>query len=180
MDESTTNMVTNVFLFAPKGTIICCAINEPECMYDSKVCDWGVIYKQIEGHQESHGQKVVLECAFFTKDSTFLITSAKEEYIEAGATEALRLRQARSLHQYYEWWIRAFQSSFPLVKDHFIYKQNVERGVILFCAVGIFNLRTRTVRIDQIIPTYIKNFGAGANNFYETLLGFRNRFQKVY
>lgn len=40
--------VGNVFVFAPSGLIIACALNAPGSMHDSVIADWSGIYMKLE------------------------------------------------------------------------------------------------------------------------------------
>lgn len=38
----------NVFVFAPNGFIIACAVNAPQHMHDSCIAEWGAVYGNLQ------------------------------------------------------------------------------------------------------------------------------------
>ena len=64
-------------------------------------------------------------------------------------------REATAMRQSSEWGMRALQSSFPRLKDRFIYEETGERKIILKMMVLLFNVRSRRVGINQILNTYM-------------------------
>ncbi len=68
-----------------------------------------------------------------------------------------RKRAATSTRQAAEWGMQAFQSSFPWVKDWFVYKEQGERCLIMKMIVLSYNLRANIVGINQIQNFYMPN-----------------------
>ncbi len=56
-----------------------------------------------------------------------------------------------------EWGMWAFQSSFPQVKDQFVYKEQGERQLMMKMLVHLYNLHAIIVGINQIQNFYIPN-----------------------
>lgn len=160
--------VSNVFVFAPAGTIIACAINAPGSMHDSQIAEWGGVYEKLEQCFNVHGGRVVVDSAFSQGQYPFLIKSAQDETNAEGALEVIRIRQATSARQASEWGMRAFQATFPRMKDRFMYEEHGERKLMLNCAVLLFNLRSRMVGINQILSTYMPHLSVEANLFLQS------------
>ncbi len=59
-------------------------------------------------------------------------------------------RQATLARQTAEWGMWMFQTSFPRVKDRFVYKERGERRICLKMLVLLYNMRARMVNINQI------------------------------
>ena len=60
-----------------------------------------------------------------------------------------RKRQATSMRQAAEWGMRAIQSSFPRLKDTFVYEETGERRIVMKMLCLLYNLRARTVGINR-------------------------------
>ena len=60
------------------------------------------------------------------------------------------------MRQSAEWGMRSFQSSFPRVKDRFIYEETGERQIVLVMMVMLFNYSSIKVGITQIKNVYMK------------------------
>ena len=61
--------------------------------------------------------------------------------------------------------MRAFQGSFPWIKDRFVYEERGERKAVLLCMVLLYNLRSRLVGINKILHTYVPHLSVEANHF---------------
>ena len=59
------------------------------------------------------------------------------------------------MRQSAEWGMRAFQASFPRIKDRILYEEKGERKIILKLLVYLFNYRANHVGINQIKNTYL-------------------------
>ena len=60
--------------------------------------------------------------------------------------------------------MRAIQSSFPCLKDTFVYEETGERRIVMKMLCLLKNLRARTVGINQIKNVFMKKLDEGANN----------------
>lgn len=164
--------VGNVFAFAPSGLIIACTVNCPGTMHDSQICDFGGLYDRLGEYFERYGGRIVVDSAFCRGDFPYLIKSAQDESAANGLEEVVTLRQATALRQAAEWGMRAFQGSFPRMKDRFIYEENGERKVVLWATVLLFNIRSRLVGLNQIQSTYMPHLSVEANFFLRDTFGF--------
>ena len=67
------------------------------------------------------------------------------------------------MRQSAEWGMRAFQSSFPRIKDRLSYEEAGERKLILRCLILIYNYRANKVGINQIRNTYMVELSKDGN-----------------
>ena len=69
------------------------------------------------------------------------------------------------MRQTVEWGMRAIQSSFPRLKDTFVYEDTGERRILMKMVCLLYNLRARTVgRINQIKNVFMRHLDVNANN----------------
>ena len=157
--------VSNVFVFAPTGVVIACALNAPGAMHDSIVAEWGHVYQKLKKSFDSHGGLCVVDSAFCKHHYPFLLKSSQDCVVGSeGTRESIAtLRQATSARQASEWGMRAFKGTFPRLKDRFVYEERGERKVVLMCVVLLYNLRSRLVGINQILHSYMPHLSAEAN-----------------
>jgi hypothetical protein len=64
-----------------------------------------------------------------------------------------RKQQATSMRQAAEWGMRAIQSSFPRLKDTFVYEDTGEHRILMKIVCLLYNLRARTIGINQTPTT---------------------------
>ena len=137
--------VTNVFCFCPYGTVPIVCFNVPGCVHESQVVWWGNIYNKFEIVWNSDGLKCVLDSAFGKVNREFLVKSSQDHMTaDAGITDEQLMienlqskRAATSMRQSTEWGMRAFQASFPRVKDRFKYEETGERGYVISVAATV-------------------------------------------
>ena len=67
------------------------------------------------------------------------------------------------MHQSAEWGMRAIQSSFPRLKDRFVYEETGERKIIFKFMLLLYNVRARRVGINQIQNTYMPHLNKDVN-----------------
>jgi hypothetical protein len=164
--------VTNVFCFCPDGTIPIAFFNVPGSVHDSQVADWGNVYDKLEFVYQKTGGKCTVDSAFGRIQREFLIKSSPDSLVGSGRTREEVIHQVRigrdaiSMRQASEWGMRTLQSSFPRLKDRFIYEENGERRIMLQMIVLLFNLRARLVGINQIRNTYMPYLMEDANLHY--------------
>ena len=80
---------------------------------------------------------------------------------------------ATSMHQSAEWGMRSLQSSFPQIKDRFVYEEKGEKRIMLKIMILLYNLQARMVGISQIKNAYMPLLGVDANEemfFFKCLL----------
>ena len=93
-------MLEMFFVFAPNGAIIACAVNAPGAMYDSKIADWGIIFKKLEDVYDRTGDRCVVDLAFAKGIYPFLVKSSQDYLINAEHVEQVaEVRQATSARQ---------------------------------------------------------------------------------
>ncbi len=157
------HFVTSVLCFAPDGTIPACFYNVPGCSHDSTVADWGGLYSKLERVYDQTGLKCVIDSAFCTTNSNFLIKSS-QDYLTASPTahtmeeqllDIAIKREATSMRQAAEWGVRAVQSLFLRLKDTLVYEERGERRRILTCLLLLYNLHARKVGMNQIRAVYL-------------------------
>ena len=76
------------------------------------------------------------------------------------ATEATAMRQSA------EWGMRAFQSSFPRIKDRIGFESIGQRKLMMKVMVLLFNLRAQRVGINQILNVYMPSLNVNVNELY--------------
>jgi hypothetical protein len=153
--------VTSVLCFCPDGTIPIAAFNMPGSFHDSTVAEYGGVYAKLEEMFNRYGVKCTADSAFGGKTYPFLIKSSQDPLLATGETQDDILAQvciqleATSMRQAAEWGMRAVQSSFPRLKDRFLYEEDGERQRVLHSMFLLYNLRTRIVGINQIRNFYM-------------------------
>ena len=63
-----------------------------------------------------------------------------------------------------EWGMRTLQSSFPRLKDTFVYKDTSEHCILMKMVCLLYNLRARTLGINQIKNVFMSHLNVDANN----------------
>ena len=58
------HFVTNIFAFAPNGSIIACTLNAPGTWHHSTLAHWGSMYSKLQKCWEEHHGKVLMDSAF--------------------------------------------------------------------------------------------------------------------
>ena len=156
-----------MFVFCPNGTIPICCYNVPGTVHDSKVAEWGNIYLKLERVYDSVGGRCAVDSAFSLKKNPFLVKSSQQDPAANNAADFIRgvalNKEATAMRQSAEWGMRALQSSFPRLKDRFIYEEYGERRIILKSMILLYNLRARLVGINQIRNTYMPALEVNAN-----------------
>ena len=120
------HFVTNIFAFAPNGSIIACTLNAPGTWHDSTLAHWGSMYSKLQKCWEEHHGKVLMDSAFASNMYEFIIQSSQNVPVTEGRQAMLLGQQATSCRQATEWGMRGLQGSFPRLKDHIIYEENGE------------------------------------------------------
>ena len=125
------------------------------------MAEFGNIYDKLEGVFQRTGGKCCVDSAFGSASREFLYKSSQDIYGSNALTrrervvDLQRMREATSARQTSEWGMRALQASFPRLKDKFIYEERGERRIVLKMYVLLYNLRARTVGINQIRNVYM-------------------------
>ena len=154
-----------VLVFCPDGTIPICCYNVPRTVHDSMVAVVGNIYAKLESIFESCGARCVVDSAFAHNNYQFLI---KLEKPSVGMTlEEINLAsEATSMHQATEWGMRAFQLSFPHVRDQIEFESIGQRKQMMKLMILLFNLRERWVGINQILNVHMPLLIVYVNEIY--------------
>jgi hypothetical protein len=164
--------VTNILCFCPDGTIPIAAFNMPGSFHVSTVAEYGRVYSKLEEMYNMYGGKCTADSAFRGAAYPFLVKSSQDPLLAQGDTreeveQNVRIQlEATSMRQAAEWGMRAAQSSFPRLKDRFVYKENGERQRVLYSMFLLYNCRTRMVGIlNQIRNFYMPYLRMDGNAF---------------
>lgn len=163
--------VSGVFCFCPDGTIPIACYNVPGSIHDSKIAEWGNIYEKLESVYQSTGAKCTADSAFSRARAPFIIKSSQMVPLENNNIRdygrQIRINQdATSMRQSAEWGMRSLQSSFPRLKDRFIYEEYGERKLVQRMILLLYNLRARKVGINQIRSVYMPALDVNANDYF--------------
>jgi hypothetical protein len=121
--------VTSVFCFCPNGTIPISFFNVPGSVHDSQVAEFGNIYNKLEGVYILYGAKCCVDSAFGNVTRGYLYKLCQDllgsgaPTCELGKLDLCKKREATLARQIAEWGMQMFQTSFPWVKDRFVYKE---------------------------------------------------------
>jgi hypothetical protein len=161
--------VTSVFCFCPNGTIPIAFFNAPRCVHDSQVAEFGKMYDKLEDVYPKTGGKCCVDSAFGSMKRKHLYKSCQDHLgFKAPMHRERKLdlqkkRQAILARQTAEWGMLAMQTSFPRIKDRFVYEERGERRIVLKMFVILYNMRARMVGINQIRNTYMCHLERNAN-----------------
>ncbi len=161
--------VTSVFRFCPDGTIPITYFNVPECVHDSQVVEFGKMYEKLEDVYCTTGRKCCVDLAFGSVKRNYLYKSCQDHLGSKAPThwegklDLQKKRQATSARQTAEWGMLAMPTSFPRMKDRFVYKERGEWRIVLKMLVILYNMQARMVEINQIQNTYMRHLERDAN-----------------
>ena len=68
------------------------------------------------------------------------------------------------MRQAAEWGMHDIQTSFPRLKGTFVYEDTGEHRILMKMVYLLYNLRTRSVGINQIKNVFMKHLNEDANN----------------
>ena len=126
-----------VLVFCPDGTIPICCYNVPGTVHDSNIAIIGKIYDKLEEIYMQTGAKCTIDSAFAHNNYPFLIKSCKP-------TDSMTLdeidvaKEATSMRQSSEWGMRAFQASFPRVKDRIALEYRGQQKVMMKLMIMLY------------------------------------------
>jgi hypothetical protein len=161
--------VTSIFCFCSDGMIPISFFNVPGSVHNSQVAEFGNTYNKLEEVHHLYGAKWCVDLAFGHVMRAYLYKLCQDLLGPNAPTHELRKldlckkRQATSARQTAEWGIRMCQTSFPWVKNRFVYEERGERHICLKMLVLLFNMRTRMDGNNQIRNTYMKHLTRNAN-----------------
>ncbi len=132
-------------------------------VHGSHVAKWGGIYKNLNLCKNPM-MGFVLLTPHLEKWTNYFKSKSSQDYLCCIKTDFLHAYKdiqtksaTTSMRQAAEWWMQAFQSSFPPVKDWFVYKRREERQSILKILLHLYNLHANIVGINQIQNYYMLN-----------------------
>ena len=153
------HFITNLFLFAPDGTVIAAILNCPGSVHDSELAKMGVpsIYQKLEDHYDKYGAKCVMDSAFAGSGRPCIIKSIPRERIGMVSEtdeEALIYEQSLSVRQAAEWGMRALQGSMPRLKARWHFEEKDERLIGLTMITHLYNFKANNMDLNQIRSVY--------------------------
>ena len=92
--------VSNLFCFAPDGTIPACTLDCPGVCHDSDIACIGGMYELLQRNFDRNGGMVVMDSAFHKSGYPYIIKSGQEIRFEQGVNEARLDKQATSARQF--------------------------------------------------------------------------------
>jgi len=154
-----------ILVFCPDGTIPMCCYNVPGTVHDSNIALLGNIYSKLETVYNQTGAKCTVDSAFARNNYPFLIKSCKPS-LDMTIDEMEIAKDATSMRQSSEWGMRAFQASFPRIKDRITMEERGQRKLMMKLMILLYNLRTRRVGINQILNVYMPSLNEDVNALY--------------
>lgn len=163
------HFITNLFIFAPDGTIIAAILNCPGSLHDSDLAKIGVpsIYTKLEEHYKKYGTKCVMDSAFAAKGNDFIIKSVPRDKIFLYSNtpeDERRYQDALSARQAAEWGMRSLQGSMPRLKARWHYEEKDERLIGLTMIVHLHNYKANTMDLNQIRSVYWNPYTTALQN----------------
>ena len=124
------HFINSVLVFCPDGSIPICCYNMPGTQHDSTIAHVGGIYDKLHSVYEQTGAKCTVDSAFSKLNRPYLIKSGKKN-ISLSRQEQRVLVAATSMRQSAEWGMKAFQASFPRIKDRIPWEYRGKRKLVL-------------------------------------------------
>jgi hypothetical protein len=161
--------VTSVFCFCPNGTIPIAYFNVPGCVHDSQVAEFGKMYEKLEDVYRTTGRKCCIDSALRSVKRNYLYKSCQDHLDSKAPThwkrklDLQKKSQATLAWQMAKWGILTMQTSFPRMKDRFVYKERGEQRIVLKMFLILYNMWARMVGINQIQNTYMRHLKRDAN-----------------
>jgi hypothetical protein len=158
--------VTNIFVFAPDGSVPCCVMNAPGCIHDSTLSDFGDIYDKLQHLYETRNVKTVVDSAFSLSAGEFLVKSVQDD--PNGAAQLLQNKEATAIRQLSEWGMRQMQSKFPRMTDTLKYEEHGRRKLDLNLMIRLYNHNVRRIGMNQILDSYMPEKSAERRYYLDT------------
>jgi hypothetical protein len=139
-------------------------------MHDSQVAHWGRVYDKLGAVYDKTDGKCTVDSAFGKVNQPFLIKSSQDYLVSTMPTrqeqrlDLQRKRQATSMRQVAEWGMRTLQSLCLCLKDTFVYEDTGEHRILMKMVCLLYNLRARTIGINQIKNVFMSHLNVDANN----------------
>ena len=157
--------VSAVLVFCPDGTIPICCYNVPGTIHDSNIATIGRIYEKLGDVYNQTGGRCTVDSAFARNSYPFLVKSCKPT-VDMSIDEICIAKEATSMRQSSEWGMRAFQSSFPRIKDRIALEYRGQQKLTMKLLILLYNLRARKVGINQILNVYMPHLNENVNGIY--------------
>ncbi len=162
--------VTSVFYFCPDETIQIAFFNVPGSVHGSQVVEVGKFYSKLEHVYDTMGGECCIDSALGSIERDFLLKWGQDLLGSSAPTchkqnlEHQLRQQTTSARQMAEWGMLSIQTSFPRIKDQFIYKElQGEQQTVMKMLVLLYNMQVRVVGINQINNTYMRHLNRNAN-----------------
>jgi hypothetical protein len=154
--------VSNVFVFAPDGKIICCVTNAPGSLHDSNVADHGV-YDKLEYLYHQYHAKTVADAAF---TGTNFIVKSGDAARATNPQDVLLRRDATSIRQMAEWGMRQIKAKFPrLCKCPIAFETAGHRRMDIALMVRLYQHQVQNMGMNQILSTFMPERSAETHYF---------------
>ncbi len=157
--------VSAVLVFCPDGTNPICCYNVPGTIHDSNIATIGRIYEKLGDVYNQTGGRCTVDSAFARNSYPFLVKSCKPT-VDMSIDDIRTAKEATSMRQSSEWGMRAFQSSFPRIKDRIALEYRGQRKLTMKFLILLYNLRARKVGINQILNVYMPSLNENVNGIY--------------
>jgi hypothetical protein len=159
--------ISNVFVFAPDGTIIAAALNMPGCCHDSFVAEYGFIYGKLEevNARVPDGAVCVMDSAFSADGKPYVLKSIQAHIRAENAEEYLMYEEATSVRQAAEWGMRGLRSSFGRLTSKLRYETDGQRSQILDSIVLLYNWRANTVGFNEIRTVFMPHLNKNVDQY---------------
>lgn len=108
-----TSLPQHLFVFAPNGAVIACAINAHVSLHVSCIAEWSGVYDALEKAYKQSGGHVIVDSAFAQSQYPFLLKSAQDNQMAEGVEDVVRMRQQIFVRQAPEWGIAASRGASP-------------------------------------------------------------------
>jgi hypothetical protein len=154
------HFTSNLFAFAPDGTIIHATVNAPGSWHDSAISR-NLYTELIDNTPE--GYYIIADTAFTTRRtdlSAKLRTPPKSDFLRYSNDPVIALQEKRfyeqlvSARQAAEWGMQCLQGSFGRLKVPMPADDPQFRQLLILLCVRLHNARARIVGINQIQTVY--------------------------
>ena len=127
------------------------------------------MYEKLEDVHRTTGGKCCVDSVFGSMKRNYLYKFCQDHLGSKALSQKERKldiqqkRQATLAQQSAEWGMLTMQTSFPRIKDRFVYEERGEWRIVLKMFVILYNMRARMMEINQIRNTYMINLERDAN-----------------
>lgn len=144
--------VSNLFVWAPDGTIIHANYNVPGAVHDSTIANEA--YHMLG---EMHPSFTILADSAFKRQGGRVVTTQTREITAASAASRKRNKQIASQRVAAEWGNAGLQAAWVRLTTPLTTHDQHRRRIIAVC-LHLHNFRTRVVDINQIRTVYDKDW----------------------